>query len=80
MGGGNSIQIEKQEQFVRDNLQRFKEEVNRTNNPYKYHYNDNQISGKLRQLYHNSDTIKENKRSYINEETWNNAKIKLNYR
>lgn len=82
MGGGQSMYIEDQERFVRENLQRFKNEVNNNETRYMtpYRYNDEQVRGKLRQLYHKTDNLKENNRSYINETTWNNAKRNLNYR
>jgi len=80
MGGGPSIHVERQEEFVRKNLERFKKEVNASQRYMTdYRYNDEQVRGKLRQLYHNSDTIKENRRSYINETTWGNAKRNLSH-
>jgi hypothetical protein len=75
MGGGPSIHVERQEQFVRENLQKFKKEVNSPQRYMtEYRYSDEQVKGKLRQLYHNTDTLKENRYAYINETTWGNAK------
>jgi len=84
MGSGSSSydnRIEKQEAFVRQNLTRFKQELNRgkDRNNYQYIYNDDQVRGKLRQLYHNSDTVKENSRSYVNQYEWKKAKSTFGY-
>ena len=81
MGGGQSIHIEKQEEFVKQNLQKFKSELNksRKNSKYFEEYSNSQVEGKLRQLYHNSDNFKDNRRSYIDPYEWDNAKKKLLY-
>jgi len=85
MGGGSSYyettRIEKQEAFVRNNVQQFKEALNsqRRGNIYVEPYSNRQVEGKLRQLYHNSDTLRENKCSYVNDYEWANAKKTLNY-
>jgi len=85
MGGGSSYyeatRIEKQEAFVRSNVQQFKEALNsqRRGNKYAEPYSNGQVEGKLRQLYHNSDTLRDNRRSYVNEFEWANAKKALNY-
>lgn len=85
MGSGSSSyndRIEKQETFVRQNLTKFKQELNQgkdSRNNYQYIYNDLQVQGKLRQLYHKSDTISEHSRSYINQDEWKKAKLKLGY-
>jgi len=85
MGAGSSSynnRIEKQEAFVRQNLAKFKQELNNgkdRRNDHQYIYNDFQVQGKLRQLYHNSDAISENRRSYINHDEWKSTKSKLGY-
>ena len=54
---------------------KFKKEVNSPQRYMtEYRYSDEQVKGKLRQLYHNTDTLKENRYAYINETTWGNAK------
>ena len=68
MGGGESKYVANQEKFVKKNYEEFK-------NKLPKHYYRQQIEGKLRQLYANSDSIKDNKRSYINEYDWKSAKI-----
>lgn len=85
MGSGSSsyeTRIDKQEAFVRQNLQQFKTTLNsgkdRRNN-YQMVYSDEQVRGKLRQLYHNSDTVNDNYRSYINPHEWQKAKAILRY-
>jgi len=70
MGGGNSRYVDDQEVFVRANYEQFKkvvpERIGRA-----------QLQGKLRQLYASSDTIKENKNSYILSDDWEKAKKKV---
>lgn len=66
MGGGYSIHIEKQERFVRDNYQDFKDKLPE--------YSQEQIEGKMRQLYAGIDEDYENRNSYIIQHNWTNAK------
>jgi hypothetical protein len=70
MGGGPSKYVEKQECFVRDNYQKYKNELG--NN-----YSSLQVEGKLRQLYANSDTCKENRNSYILDCKWKEVKNRV---
>ncbi len=70
MGGGPSKYVENQERFVRDNYDNYKNELGSN-------YSRMQIQGKLRQLYANSDTSKENKNSYILDYKWNEIKNKV---
>jgi hypothetical protein len=85
MGAGSSshdIRIEKQEAFVRQNLKQFKDNLNSgkdRRNSYQMIYSDDQVRGKLRQLYHNSDTVRGNNRTYINPQEWQKAKSTLRY-
>jgi acylphosphatase len=69
MGSGQSLYVQKQEAFVRQNREAFKKELKG--------YTRGQIDGKLRQLYAGTDNSKENARSYINSTTWNNARSKV---
>lgn len=66
MGGGESVYVQNQETFVRENRSKFKSQLSG--------YTQTQIDGKLRQLYARTDTIKENKGSYINDIKWQQAK------
>jgi hypothetical protein len=68
MGGGESKYVQRQERFVKANVENLKEVL-----PKRYY--KQQIEGKLRQLYARSDCSKENKSAYINEYDWNKAKI-----
>lgn len=70
MGGGESKYVQDQERFVRENIDRYKTVL-------PNHLSRNQIAGKLRQLYANSDTTKDNKHSYILNHTWIEAKKKV---
>jgi hypothetical protein len=63
MGGGPSKYVEHQERFVRDNYQKYKNELGSN-------YSSLQVQGKLRQLYANSDTSRENRNSYILDHKW----------
>ncbi len=80
MGGGistNSQRIEKQEQYVRANLQKVKLALNEGRSykvSYLQPYSDSQVAGKLRQAYHNSDLCRDNYRSYVNPEEWKKIK------
>ena len=80
MGGGPSIHVQRQEEFVRQNLHKFKSSLNasRTNSRYSEPYSNGQVEGKLRQLYHNSDTCSDNRRSYIDPYEWDKTKRGLN--
>jgi hypothetical protein len=69
MGAGESVYVQKQEAFVRENREAFKKELNG--------YSSRQVEGKLRQLYANTDKRKENEYSYINKRSWNNACSKV---
>lgn len=69
MGGGESRYVQNQEKFVRENLQIY---VNELPN-----YTREQVKGKLRQLYAGSDISNHNKNSYINHNTWVNAKYNV---
>lgn len=71
MGGGESKYVEAQEKFVRENYELYKSKLP--------DYNSCQIKGKMRQLYAGSDELKENQYSYINRETWLNAKHSIKY-
>ena len=87
MGGGSSSyesrRIERQEAFVRENVKQFKDTLNknrRYGSSYNEPYSNGQVEGKLRQLYHNSDTCRDNRRSYINPQEWDSAKSSLGVR
>jgi hypothetical protein len=67
MGGGESKYVQDQERFVRENVEIYKSAL--PNN-----YTSSQIKGKLRQLYANTDTHKENKYSYVMDYEWNKVK------
>lgn len=79
MGGGQSYydRIDNQEKFVNNNLQTFKTALNQNYQSHQYKYNDDQVKGKLRQLYHNSDTSKDNERSYVNKYEWSSVKNRV---
>jgi len=68
MGGGESKYVQRQERFVKANIENLKEVL-----PKRYY--KQQIEGKLRQLYAQSDCNRENRTAYINEYDWNKAKI-----
>ena len=70
MGAGESKYVQDQERFVRDNIDLYK-------NALPNNYSSSQIKGKLRQLYANTDSINENKRSYIYIDEWQKAKNKV---
>lgn len=74
MGGGDSKYVQDQERFVRENYQAFKDKLPQ--------YSQGQIKGKMRQMFAGSDESAENHRSYINHQTWVQAKksIKTNRR
>jgi hypothetical protein len=67
MGGGESRYVQDQEVFVRNNVEKYKEVL-------PSHYSREQIKGKLRQLYANSDNVDRNKNSYIMDYEWSKAK------
>jgi hypothetical protein len=67
MGAGESIYVQDQERFVRENVENYK-------NALPNHYSHSQIKGKLRQLYANTDTRNENKYSYISSYEWEKVK------
>jgi len=67
MGGGNSRYVEAQEEFVRNNYDKYKKVV-------PEHIGRLQLEGKLRQLYASSDTSNENKNSYILNHDWEKVK------
>lgn len=69
MGSGDSKYVQDQERFVNANIDNFKKVL-------PEHYSRSQIKGKLRQLYANSDTSRDNKSSYILDNVWNTAKTK----
>jgi hypothetical protein len=73
MGSGESVYVQKQEAFVRENREAFKKEL--------IGYSQLQIEGKLRQLYAGTDRIKENEWSYVNPTNWNKARsaVIVNY-
>ena len=70
MGGGPSKYVDYQERFVRDNYHKYKNELGSN-------YSSLQVQGKLRQLYANTDTVKENRNSYILDYKWNEVKNKV---
>lgn len=70
MGGGDSKYVQDQERFVNENVANFKKVL-------PEYYSRSQIKGKLRQLYANSDTLNDNKNSYILDNVWNTAKLKI---
>jgi len=70
MGAGQSRYVEQQEQFVKNNYHKYKNELG--NN-----YSRPQVEGKLRQLYANSDTSRENRNSYILDYKWNEVKSRI---
>jgi hypothetical protein len=65
MGAGESVYVQKQEAFVRENREKFKNQLPE--------YSRTQIEGKLRQLYAGTDKSKENQYSYINAHNWKKA-------
>lgn len=67
MGAGESVYVQNQERFVNANVEIYKKRLPK-------HYSQSQIKGKLRQLYANSDTSKDNKNSYILHHVWANAR------
>ena len=69
MGAGESVYVQKQEAFVRENREAFKKHLSG--------YSHRQIEGKLRQLYAGTDNSKENQYSYINPENWKIAKLSV---
>ena len=69
MGSGESVYVQKQEAFVRENRETFKKQLSG--------YSQRQIEGKLRQLYAGTDNSRENQYSYINEENWRKAKSSI---
>lgn len=86
MGSGSSSyddrRIEKQEAFVRQNLSKFKSKLNEgknNRNSWEMTYSDGQVAGKLRQLYHKTDTFGDNKNSYINRYEWDKVKKSISY-
>ena len=68
MGAGESVYVQKQEAFVRENRERYK------NCKHLSGYSQLQIEGKLRQLYAGTDTSYDNRNSYINSTTWNKVR------
>jgi hypothetical protein len=66
MGAGESVYVQKQEAFVRENREAFKKQLTG--------YSRMQIDGKLRQLYAGTDNSRENQYSYINADKWNKVK------
>lgn len=73
MGAGESVYVQKQEAFVRENRDNFKKHLSG--------YSQRQIEGKLRQLYAGTDKSFENQYSYINEHNWRSAcnKVTISY-
>jgi hypothetical protein len=69
MGAGESVYVQKQEAFVRENREAFKKQLSG--------YSRGQIEGKLRQLYAGTDTSRENQYSYINADNWRKAKSSI---
>ena len=69
MGAGESVYVQKQEAFVRENREAFKKQLSG--------YSRGQIEGKLRQLYAGTDTSRENQYSYINADNWKKAKSSI---
>lgn len=69
MGGGESKYVENQEKFVRENYIYYKNQLPS--------YSECQVKGKMRQLYAGTDERNENKFSYINQQTWRNAKFSV---
>jgi hypothetical protein len=67
MGAGESVYVQNQERFVNANVEIYKKGL-------PNHYSRSQIKGKLRQLYANSDTSKDNKNSYILDHVWIQAR------
>ena len=66
MGAGESVYVQKQEAFVRENREAFKKQLSG--------YSRGQIDGKLRQLYAGTDNSRENHYSYISPEKWEKAR------
>ena len=66
MGAGESVYVQKQEAFVRENREAFKKQLSG--------YSNRQIEGKLRQLYAGTDKSRENHYSYISPEKWEKAR------
>ena len=66
MGAGESVYVQKQEAFVRENRDKFRKELPE--------YSRGQIEGKLRQMYAGTDNLKCNERSYINSNSWNKSR------
>ena len=67
MGSGESKYVQDQERFVNANVEAYKKTL-------PSHYSRSQIKGKLRQLYANSDSTRDNKNSYILDHVWANAR------
>jgi len=66
MGAGESVYVQNQEAFVRENRSSFKSQLSG--------YTQTQVDAKLRQLYAGTDTSSRNNWSYINPNTWEKAK------
>lgn len=66
MGAGESVYVQKQEAFVRENREAFKKQLP--------NYSNRQIEGKLRQLYAGTDNSRENQYSYICADNWKKAR------
>ena len=69
MGGGDSKYVQSQEKFVRENYNSYKSKLP--------NYSECQIKGKMRQLYAGTDERRDNRYSYINDQTWKNAKANV---
>ena len=69
MGAGESVYVQKQEAFVRENREAFKKQLSG--------YSQRQIEGKLRQLYAGTDKSRENHYSYICPDKWNKARSQI---
>ena len=70
MGAGDSKYVVKQEEFVSNNIDKYRKVL-------PNHYNTRQIKGKLRELYTGSDLTIENSNAYILKHDWINAKSKI---
>ena len=70
MGSGESKYVRDQERFVNANVEAYKKTL-------PSHYSRSQIKGKLRQLYANSDSSRDNRNSYILDHVWKDAKSKI---
>ena len=76
MGSSQSIYVEQQERYVRNNYNKVANELK--NVEKNYTYSRGQIEGKLRQCYAGSDLSFDNRNSYITQYNWSKTKKNCN--